>query len=145
MDMVSRAQITAAGLSDRRKLGQGLHARFVTGDFGAGVRFLAAIDEVGQAAGHHPEVRICPAHVDLKLVSQDAVYRDEDGTEHQVEWTTERDVDLARRISEVAAGQSLSADPDRTARARGSGSTSTSRCRTTSPSSGSPPRWRPVP
>jgi 4a-hydroxytetrahydrobiopterin dehydratase len=33
MDMLSGAQITAAALTDWRKLGQGLHARFVIRDF----------------------------------------------------------------------------------------------------------------
>jgi len=40
MEMLSGEQITAAALTDWRKLGQGLHARFVIPDFGAGVRFL---------------------------------------------------------------------------------------------------------
>ena len=111
MDMLSGEQVTAAALTDWRKLGQGLHARFVIRDFRAGIRFLSAIGEVGQAAGHPPEVRMGRAHVDLKLISDDAIYRDDTGTEHQVEWVTQQDVDLARRISEIAAEQSLSADP----------------------------------
>lgn len=111
MDMLSGEQITAAGLADWRKLGQGLHARFVIPDFGAGVRFLSAIVEAGTAAGHNPEVRMGNRHVDLKLVSDDAVYRDETGTEHRVDWVTQKDVDLARRISEIAVEQSLPADP----------------------------------
>lgn len=111
MDMLSGDQITAAALTDWRKLGQGLHARFSIPDFRAGVRFLAGIGEVGQAAGHHPEVRMGTAHMDLKLISQDAIYRDDEGAEHQVEWVTQQDVELARRISEIAAEQSLSADP----------------------------------
>jgi Glyoxalase-like domain len=41
--------------------------------------------------------------VDLKLISEDAIYRDDAGTEHQVEWVTQQDLDLARRISEIAA------------------------------------------
>jgi 4a-hydroxytetrahydrobiopterin dehydratase len=88
-----------------------LHARFVIRDFGAGVRFLSAIGEAGKAAGHYPEVRMGTAYVDLKLISDDAIYRDDAGTEHQVEWVTQQDVDLARRISEIAAEHSLSADP----------------------------------
>lgn len=111
MDMLSGEQITAAALTDWRKLGQGLHARFVIPDFSAGVRFLSAIGEVGETAGHHPEVRMGTGHVDLKLVSDDAIYRDDAGTDHQVEWVTQQDVDLARRISEIAAEQTLSADP----------------------------------
>jgi 4a-hydroxytetrahydrobiopterin dehydratase len=111
MDMLSGEQVTTAALTDWRKLGQGLHARFVIRDFRAGVRFLSAIGEAGEAAGHHPEVRMGTAYVDLKLLSDDAICRDDTGTEHQVDWVTQQDVDLARRISEIAAEQSLSADP----------------------------------
>lgn len=111
MDMLSGEEIAAAGLTDWRKLGQGLHARFVIADFRAGARFLAAIGEAGEAAGHHPEVRMGTAYVDLKLISDDAVYRDDAGTQHQVDWVTQQDVELAHRISEIAAEQSLVADP----------------------------------
>src|SRR6476661_5236950 len=104
MDMLSGAHITAADLNDWRKLGQGLHARFVVGDFRAGVRFLTAISEAGAADGHL-EVRMGAGHVDMKLISDDAIYRDGEGAEHQVEWVTQQDVDLARRISEIAAEQ----------------------------------------
>ena len=111
MDMISGAEITAAGLTDWRKLGQGLHARFLVSDFEAGARFLTAIGEAGRAGGHHPEVRMGPGYVDLKLISDDAVYRDDDGAEHRVDWVTRKDVELAGRITEIAAEQSLAADP----------------------------------
>ncbi|HKE70832.1 MAG TPA: VOC family protein [Nocardioidaceae bacterium] len=111
MDMLSGEQITAAALTDWRKLGQGLHGRFVIGDFPSGVRFLTAIADAGRAAGHYPEVRMGASQVDLKLISDDAIYRDDEGTEHRVEWVTQQDVDLARRISEIAAEQSVAADP----------------------------------
>jgi 4a-hydroxytetrahydrobiopterin dehydratase len=111
MDMLSGQQITAAGLTDWRKLGQGLHARFVIRDFREGVRFLAAIAEAEGAAGHQPQARVGRHYVDLKLISDDAIYRDDTGTEHQVEWVTQQDVDLARRISDIAAEQALRAEP----------------------------------
>ena len=111
MDMLSGDEITAAGLTDWRKLGQGLHARFVIADFEVGARFLTAIGEAGRAEAHHPEVRMGTGFVDLKLISDDAVYRDDDGAEHRVEWVTRQDVELARRITEIAAAQSLVADP----------------------------------
>jgi len=111
MDMLSGEQITAAALTDWRKLGQGLHARFSIRDFRAGTRFLTAVGEVGEAAGHYPEIRMGNAYVDLKLISDDAIYRDDAGTQHQVEWVTQQDIDLARRISEIAAEQLLFADP----------------------------------
>src|SRR3954468_5602214 len=111
MDMLSGAEITAAGLADWRKLGQGLHGRFIVDGLGAGVRFLAAIDAVDSTVGRHLEARIGAGCVDLKLISADAVYRGDDGVEHHVDWVTQHDVDLARRISEIAAEQSLTADP----------------------------------
>ena len=50
-------------------------------------------------------------YVDLKLSSADAIYRDDTGTEHVVEWVTQQDVDLARRITVVAADHEVDADP----------------------------------
>lgn len=111
MDMIKNAQIAAAGLTDWRKLEQGLHARYTISGFGDGVRFLAAVAEAGDAVGHHPQVTMGETYVDLKLVSDDAVYRDDDGGDHVVEWVTQRDVDLARRITEIAAEHDLAADP----------------------------------
>ena len=111
MDMLSREQIAAAALSDWRKLGQGLHARFVTDDLAAGARLVSAVSEAGDDAGRHLEIRLGADYVDLKLISDDAVYRDGEGTDHQVEWATERDVELARRISEIAAEHAVRADP----------------------------------
>jgi 4a-hydroxytetrahydrobiopterin dehydratase len=111
MDMLSGEQITAANLRDWRKLGQGLHARFVVGDFHSGTRFLTAISVASASAADHLEVRMGRGRADLKLISDDAIYRDEAGTEHQVEWVTHEDVELARRISEIAADQGILADP----------------------------------
>jgi 4a-hydroxytetrahydrobiopterin dehydratase len=50
-------------------------------------------------------------YIDLKLLSGDAIYRDGEGTEHVVDWVTQRDVDLARRITGIAAEQAVDADP----------------------------------
>ena len=111
MDMLTGEQIAEAELTDWRKLAQGIHARFLVDDFGAAARFVAALGEEGDAHGHHPRVSIGDGCVDLKLVSADAVYRDDDGTEYVVEWVTQQDVDLARRITEIAADHGLEPDP----------------------------------
>jgi 4a-hydroxytetrahydrobiopterin dehydratase len=111
MDMLKSAQIAEANLTDWRKLAQGLHARYLVDDFGTGVRFVAAVGEAGDAIGHHPRVSIGKGYVDLKLVSDDAIYRDDDGTEYVVEWVTQQDIDLARRITELAVDHKASADP----------------------------------
>src|SRR3712207_6214977 len=111
MDMLKGEQIAEANLTDWRKLAQGLHARYLVDDFGTGARFVAAVGEAGDALGHHPRVSIGQGYVDLKLVSDDAIHRDDEGAEHVVEWVTQQDVDLARRITEVAADHRLEADP----------------------------------
>lgn len=111
MDMLRGDQIAAAGLTEWRKLAQGLHARYLVDDFGAAARFVVAVGEAGDALGHHPGVSIGAGYVDLKLLTDDAIYRDDDGTEYVVQWPTQQDVDLARRITEVAAGHGLTADP----------------------------------
>ncbi len=79
MDMLTGEQIAEADLTDWRKLGQGLHARYVVGDFRTGVRFVAAVGEAADALGHHPRVTLGGGYVDVKLVSEDAVYRDGEG------------------------------------------------------------------
>ena len=107
MDMLTGAQIAAADLTDWRKLAQGLHARYAVADFAAGARLVAAVAELG----HSPTVTIGDGYVDLKVVSDDAVHRDGQGTEHTVQWVTTKDLDLARRITEVAAGLGATADP----------------------------------
>lgn len=104
-------QIAAAELTDWRKLAQGLHARYLIDDFGTGARFVVAVGEAGDALDHHPRVSIGTGYVDLELVSDDAIYRDDDGTEYVVEWVTQQDVDLARRITSIAADHGLAADP----------------------------------
>ncbi|MBB5834872.1 VOC family protein [Kribbella italica] len=109
MEMMTGEQIAAAELTDWRKLGQGLHARYVVGDFGAGARFVAAIAEAGTAYGHQPRVTLGATFVDLKLISEDAVYV-VDGVEHVVDYTTRKDLDLAQQITGIAAAQGLKAD-----------------------------------
>lgn len=109
--MLRGAQIAETGLTEWRKLAQGLHARYLTDDFATGARFVSAVGEAGDKVGHHPRVTIGQGHVDLELVTADAIYRDDEGTEHVVEWVTQQDVDLARRVTEIAAEHGLAADP----------------------------------
>jgi 4a-hydroxytetrahydrobiopterin dehydratase len=111
MDMLTGEQIAAADLTEWRKLAQGLHARYLVDDFGTGARFVVAVGEAGDAIGHHPRASIGSGYVDLELVSDDAIYRDDEGTEHVVEWVTQQDVDLARRITAIAADHGVAADP----------------------------------
>ncbi len=99
MENLTTAQVLDAGLDDWRMLAQALHARFRTGDFVRGLAFVTAVAEAAELADHHPDVTLTYPYVDLELVS------------HDVGRLTQRDVDLARRISEIARDQEIRADP----------------------------------
>lgn len=109
MDMLGGPQIAAARLTDWCQLAQGLHARYLVDDFGAGAHFLVAVGEAGAELGHHPSVLMGAGHVDLKLVSDDAIFRNGE-TEIAVQWVTQKDLELAGRITEIAARLGLRAD-----------------------------------
>ncbi len=100
MANLTNQQILDASLDDWRKLAQGIHARFLTGDFVTGLTFVAAVTEAAETANHHPDVRLTYPLVDLTLVS------------HDVGRVTQRDIDLARRISEIAREHGIGAQPD---------------------------------
>ena len=99
MENLTSKQILEAGLDDWRKLAQALHARFLTGDFVTGLKFVTAVTEAAEQANHHPDVTLTYPFVDVKLIS------------HDVSQVTQRDIDLARRISEIAGEQEIGAKP----------------------------------
>lgn len=92
-------QVLDAKLDDWRKLAQGLHARFDTGDFATGLDLVNAIGAAAEEANHHPDVTLTYPAVDIKLVSHDAG------------GLTERDLKMARTISQLAADRGVKADP----------------------------------
>ena len=100
MEKLTHQQILEAGLDDWRLLAQALHARFRTGSFVTGLRFVTAVTEAAEQANHHPDVTLTYPTVDLKLIS------------HDVGRVTGRDLALARRISEIALEQGIGAAPD---------------------------------
>ncbi len=92
-------QIADAGLTGWINLGDGLRTRFVTGDFATGLRLVDAVGAAAEAAGHHPDLDLRYGHVDVRLVSHDAG------------GTTQRDVDLARTVTALAADAGLTPEP----------------------------------
>lgn len=98
-EQLTQDQIGAANLADWRFISQALHTRFLTGDFATGLRLVDAIGEAAEAAGHHPDLDLRYPHVNVKLWTHDAY------------GVTQRDVSLARKISELAAGLGIAADP----------------------------------
>ncbi|WP_051552140.1 VOC family protein [Nocardioides sp. URHA0020] len=93
------SQARDAGLADWRWLLGGLHARFATGDFATGLVLAQRIGAAAEAADHHPDLDLRYPHVSVKLVS------------HDVGGVTDRDLRLARQISEIAAELGIAAAP----------------------------------
>jgi 4a-hydroxytetrahydrobiopterin dehydratase len=82
-------------------LGDGACAYFRTGSFAAGARLVQAIGELPGVDDHPPDVDVRPDGVTVRLIT---VADDYFGM-------SQRDVELARRISAVARGLGLAADP----------------------------------
>lgn len=100
MGRLTNSEILAAGLDDWRKLAQALHARYEIPDFPAGAAFVAAVAAAAEEADHHPDLTLTYGHVAVALSTHD-----------EGSWVTERDVDLARTITRLAAEHGLAADP----------------------------------
>jgi 4a-hydroxytetrahydrobiopterin dehydratase len=94
---VSGLQVVREGLDDWRWVLDKLVARFDTGDFNTGAALVAEIAKAADEANHHPDVDLRYPHLTVSLKS------------HDVEAITQRDVRLARKISELAAAAGVSA------------------------------------
>lgn len=100
MEQRSNQQIVEAGLADWRKLAQALHARWAIPDYTVAAAFVTAVAKAAEADGHHPDLRLTSGVIDVSLCTR------QDGL-----WITQQDIDLARRISEIADGHGLRAEP----------------------------------
>ncbi|MFH9087876.1 VOC family protein [Streptomyces sp. NPDC017676] len=90
-----------AGLDDWRVLGEGACAYFRTGSLAAGARLVQAIGELPGVEAGHPDVDVRYDGVTVRLITlTDDFYG-----------LSERDVALARRISDLARGLGIPADP----------------------------------
>ena len=98
LERLTATQVREAGLTDWRQILGRIKARFRTEDFATGLRLVNKIGEVAEAANHHPDVLLTWADVIVTLSS------------HDVQGITSRDLDLARRISAVAADLAIDAD-----------------------------------
>lgn len=99
MEQLTSTQVLDAGLDDWRQLARALHARFLTGGFVRGLRFVTAVAEAAEQANHHPDVTLTYPWVDVRLIS------------HDVSQVTQRDIDLARRVSEIARELGIGTQP----------------------------------
>ena len=95
----ARAFHDAAGVEDWRILFSGAHAYFHVASFAEAARFVAAIAEAAEAVGQFPDVDVRPEGVTVRTASG------EYGA------LSQRDVELARRISAAARALDMQADP----------------------------------
>jgi 4a-hydroxytetrahydrobiopterin dehydratase len=101
-DRISPKQFhESAGAEDWRVVGDGACAYFRTGSFAAGARLVQAISALPGVDDHPPDIDLRPDGVTVRLLT---VANDYYGM-------SQRDVDLARRISAAARGLGLAADP----------------------------------
>ena len=85
------AAVEAEGLQDWTLVDGVLHAQFDTGSFSVGLDLVNQVGAAAEEADHHPDVELQYPHVGITLMS------------HDVEGITQRDVRLARKISEMAS------------------------------------------
>src|SRR6186997_1689326 len=95
----ARAFHDADGVDDWRVLFSGAHAYFRIGSFAQAARFVAAIADVAEVVGHFPDVDVRPEGVTVRTASG------EYGA------LSQRDVELARRISVEARRLGVEPDP----------------------------------
>jgi 4a-hydroxytetrahydrobiopterin dehydratase len=98
-DAITAAEFTAQGTDDWRVLSVSAVARFTTGSFGAGLRFVTRIGVLAEAANHHPDVDLRYGTVTVRTWS------------HDIHGLSARDLALAREISAAARELSIEADP----------------------------------
>ncbi|MET1058028.1 MAG: 4a-hydroxytetrahydrobiopterin dehydratase [Nocardioides sp.] len=94
-------QVLDADLADWRLLVRALHAHFATGDFATGLQLAERIGAAAEELNHHPDIDLRYPHVTVRLTSHDSG------------GVTQRDVELARRISAAAADLGVPAEPAR--------------------------------
>jgi 4a-hydroxytetrahydrobiopterin dehydratase len=91
MTTLTGQQIADESLDGWAYLLGGLQTRIRTPDFATGLSIVNAIGAAAEEMGHHPDVDLRYAHVDVRLTSHDA------------RGVTDRDVRLARTIASIAA------------------------------------------
>jgi 4a-hydroxytetrahydrobiopterin dehydratase len=89
---LTRTQVADERLTDWEWMVGAIEARYDTGGFATGLELVNRIGAAAEEADHHPDLTLTWPYVHVRLVSHDAG------------GVTSRDVALARRISEIAAG-----------------------------------------
>jgi 4a-hydroxytetrahydrobiopterin dehydratase len=102
MTTLSAAQIDSEGLTDWVLVVRALEARYETNGFARGLELVDRVAAAAEEADHHPDLTLTWPTVLVRLWSHDS------------RGVTERDVALARRISQIASELGIPATPART-------------------------------
>lgn len=97
--VTARAFHAAEGVADWRVLYWGVYAFYRVDSFAQGAAFVTAVSEAAEEVGHFPDVDLRPDGVTIRSFSGDF------GSLSQL------DIELAQRISVLAAGLGLEPDP----------------------------------
>jgi 4a-hydroxytetrahydrobiopterin dehydratase len=101
-DRISPRQFhESQGVEDWRVIGDGACTYFRTGSFAASVRLVQAIAQLPGVEDHTPDVDLRRDGVTVRLIT----------STHDYYGVSQRDVEMARRISAAAGRLGLSADP----------------------------------
>lgn len=101
-DGITPGQFHAAeGTQDWRVVGDGMTAYFLTASFEAGARLVAAIADLPGIEDHRPDVDLRNGGVTVRVLTVSETWYG----------PSQRDVEMARQISELARGLGLAADP----------------------------------
>jgi 4a-hydroxytetrahydrobiopterin dehydratase len=87
------------GVDDWREVRIGVCACFRTGSFAKGVALVDEIGRLADAMNHHPDVDLQYPAVTVRLIT------------HEISGLSDRDLDLARKISAAARALDVGADP----------------------------------
>ena len=98
-EILNGEDVRAAGIHDWELMHQALQTRFLTGDFATGLALVNRIGAAAEELNHHPDLDLRYPHLNIRLFSHDKL------------GVTERDLELARRISAYAAEAGVRADP----------------------------------
>jgi len=101
MTTLKPAQLADEGLTDWVWLVRGIEARYDTGGFARGLELVNRIGAAAEEADHHPDVTLTWPTVHVRLIS------------HDVGAVTDRDVAMARTISDLARELGLTATPEK--------------------------------
>jgi 4a-hydroxytetrahydrobiopterin dehydratase len=104
MPKLTGTEIAAAGLTGWTNVAGGLQTRIATKDFATGLALVTTIGAAAEEADHHPDVDLRYTHVAIRLRS------------HDVGAITDRDIRMARRITDLAAAAGLTTDHTAVAR-----------------------------